>query len=57
MMNFDYLGVLNDKEMEIIIIIFEIIKSIEDLKLFLEFNDFSFVFVYKFINDEFRRLF
>lgn len=56
-MNFDYLGVLNDKEMEIIIIIFEIIKSIEDLKLFLEFNDFSFVFVYKFINDEFRRLF
>lgn len=57
MMNFDYLGVLNDKEMEIIIIIFEIIKGIEDLKLFLEFNDFSFVFVYKFINDEFRRLF
>lgn len=56
-MNFDYLGVLNDKEMEIIIIIFEIIKGIEDLKLFLEFNDFSFVFVYKFINDEFRRLF
>lgn len=57
MMNFDYLGVLNDKEMEIIIIIFEIIKGIEDLKLFLEFNDFSLFFVYKFINDEFRRLF
>lgn len=56
MMNSEHLSVLNDKETEITITIYEITNAIEDLKLFLESKDLSLVSAYKPINDELRRL-
>lgn len=54
---FKYLIVLNRKEKEYECSILEIIRNIFELKKLLKFNDFSFVFVYRLRNVEFRRIF
>lgn len=56
-MNFNYLIFFGKYEVEIISMIFEIIKSIGCLKKLLDLKDICFVFVYKFWNIEFRKLF
>lgn len=56
-MDLKFLVVLNKKENEIMGIIFEIEQKIVNLKEKMSFNDFCFVFIYEFRNDEFRKLF
>lgn len=53
----NYLIFFGKYEVEIISMIFEIIKSIDGLKKLLDLKDICFVFVYKLWNIEFRKLF